>query len=158
MLRMVLLGLLIPLGLGVLSAMELRSPSRSAVAFVQRRAEPRVDISDSHEARLTKADRPQGASVSNEMPQQAVLVDEGIASPEGIKIGSSQPPRPIARHRHNSKSRKATAARLKSEPKAAVIKRAAISQRSSSGSDAELCRLKAFGGLREALNSADCEI
>jgi hypothetical protein len=161
MLRMVLLGLLIPLGLGVLSAMELRSPSRSAVAFVQRRAESRADISDSHEARLTKADRPQGASVSSEMPQQAVLVDEGIASPEDIKIGSSQPPRPIARHRHNPKSRKVkvtTAARLKSEPKAAVIKRDAISQRSNSGSDAEPCRLKAFGGLREALNSADCEI
>jgi hypothetical protein len=161
MLRMVLLGLLIPLGLGVLSAMELRSPSRGAVAFVQPRAEPRAAISDSHEARLTKADRLEGASVSSEISQQAVLVNEGIASPEDIKIGSSEPPGPIARHGHNSRLRKVkvtTAARPKSEPKAVVIKRAAIPQLSNASSDAEPCRLKAFGGLRKALNSADCEI
>jgi hypothetical protein len=159
MLRMVLLGLLIPLGLGVLSAMELGTPSRSSVAFVRPRAEPRADISDSREARLAKADRVEGVAASSEMPQRTVLVDEGNASPEDISIGSSQPPRPIARHRHNFKSKKVTtAARPKSEPKAAVIKRAAISQRSNAGSDAEPCRLKAFGGLRKALNSADCEI
>ena len=158
MLRMVLLGFLILLGVGVLSAMELRTPPRSAVASVQPLNEPNADISDSHEA-LAKADRLEVAAVSRETPEQAVLIDEGIARPEDIGVGSSEPPRLIARHRHNPKSKKVTtAARPKSEPKATVIKRTAISQRSKATSDTEPCRLKAFGGLRKALNSADCEI
>jgi hypothetical protein len=158
MLRMVLLGFLILLGVGVLSAMELRTPPGSAVAIVQSLSEPNVDISESHDA-LAKADRLEVAAVSRETPEQAVLIDEGIARPEDISIGSSEPPRPIARHRHNPKSTKVTtAARPKFEPKATVIKRTAISQRSKAASDTEPCRLKAFGGLRKALNSADCEI
>lgn len=158
MLRMVLLGFLILLGVAVLSAMELRTPPRSAVTIVQPLNEPNVDISDSHDA-LAKADRLEVAAVSREMPEQAVLIDEGIARPEDISIGSSEPPRPIARHRHNPKSKKVTTtARPKLEPKATVIKRTAISQRSKAASDTEPCRLKEFGGLRKALNSADCEI
>ena len=158
MLRMVLLGFLILLGVGVLSAMELRTPPGSAVAIVQPLSEPNVDISESHDA-LAKADRLEVAAVSRETPEQAVLIDEGIARPEDISIGSSEPPRPIARHRHNPKSTKVTtAARPKLEQKATVIKRTAISQRSKAASDTEPCRLKAFGGLRKALNSADCEI
>ncbi|MET4177810.1 hypothetical protein ABIB99_008943 [Bradyrhizobium sp. LA6.1] len=158
MLRMVLLGFLILLGVGVLSAMELRTPPRSAVAIVQPLNEPNVDISDSHDA-LAKADRLEVAAVSRETPEQAVLIDEGIARPEDISIGSSESPRPIARHRHNPKSKKVTTpARPKLEPKATVIKRTAISQRSKAASDTEPCRLKAFGGLRKALNSAECEI
>jgi len=154
MLRMVLLGFLILLGVGVLSAMELRTPPGSAVAIVQPLSEPNVDISESHDA-LAKADRLEVAAVSRETPEQAVLIDEGIARPEDISIGSSEPPRPIARHRHNPKSTKVTtAARPKLEPK----ERTAISQRSKAASDTEPCRLKAFGGLRKALNSADCEI
>ena len=161
MLRMVLLGFLILLGVGVLSAMELRTPPGSAVAIVQPLSEPNVDISESHDA-LAKADRLEVAAVSRETPEQAVLIDEGIARPEdisigseNISIGSSEPPRPIARHRHNPKSTKVTtAARPKLEPK----ERTAISQRSKAASDTEPCRLKAFGGLRKALNSADCEI
>ena len=154
MLRMVLLGFLILLGVGVLSAMELRTPPRGAVAIVQPPNEPNVDISESHDA-LAKADRLEVAAVSRETPEQAVLIDEGIARPEDISIGSSEPPRPIARHRHNPKSTKVTtAARPKLEPK----ERTAISQRSKAASDTEPCRLKAFGGLRKALNSADCEI
>src|SRR5215831_14783680 len=155
---MVLLGCLIPLGVGVLSAMEFRTPPRSAVAIVQPLAEPNADVSDSHDA-LAKADRLEVAVVSSETPEQAVLIDEGIAPPEDISIGSSQPPRPIARHRHNPKPKKVTtAARPKSEPKATLIKRTSISQRSKAASDTEPCRLKAFGGLLKALNSADCEI
>jgi hypothetical protein len=158
MLRMVLLGFLILLGVGVLSAMELRTPPRSAVAIVQPLNEPNVDISDSHDA-LAKADRLEVAAVSRETPEQAVLIDEGIARPEDISIGSSEPPRPIARHRHNPKSKKVTTtAHPKLEPKATVIKRTAISLRSKAVSDTEPCRLKEFGGLRKALNSADCEI
>jgi hypothetical protein len=154
MLRIVLLGLPILLGVGVLSAMELRTPPR-AVAIARPLNDQ--DISDSHDA-LAKADRLEVAAVS-ETPEQAVLTDEGIALPKDINIGSSEPPRPIARHRHNPKSIKVPiAARNKSQPKATVINPTATSRRSKAASDTEPCRLKAFGGLRKALNSADCEI
>lgn len=108
MLRMVLLGFLILFGVGVLSAMELRTPPRNAVAIVQPLNEANVDISDSHDA-LAKADRLEVAAVSREPPERAVLIDEGIARPEDISIGSSEPP-PIARHWHNPKSKKVTTA------------------------------------------------
>lgn len=156
MLRLVLLGLLIPLCVGVLSAMELRAPPRSAVAIVQPPAEPNARISDGHDA-LAKADRLEVAAVSSEGPAQAALVDERMAPPEDISIGSSEPPRPIARHRDNPKKVTA-AAPPKSKPKATVVKRTAISQRSKAASDTEPCRLKAFGGLLKALNSTSCEI
>jgi hypothetical protein len=157
MLRLVLLGSLIPLGVGVLCAMELRAPSPNAVAIVRPPAEPGADVFDAHEA-LAKADRLDVAAVSSETPERAVSIDKGIALPEDSTIGSSQPPKPIAPHRHNPKSKKViTAARLRPEPKAAV-KRAAISQRAKAASDTEPCRLKAFGGLLKALNSADCEM
>src|SRR5215475_11004058 len=89
MLRMLLLGSLIPLGVGVLSAMELRTPPRSSVAIAQPLAEPNADISDSHDA-LAKADRLQVTAVSSETPKQAVLIDKGIALPKDISIGSSE--------------------------------------------------------------------
>ena len=158
MLRMVLVGLLIPLGIGVLSAMELRTPPRSAVAIVQPPAEPTADISDSGEA-LAKADRLEVSAVISEPPEQPVLIDEGPALPESNSVGPSEPPRPIAHHRHNPKPKKVTtAARPKSKPTATVIKRGGIAQRSTTDSDTEPCRLKEFGGLRKALNSTDCEL
>jgi hypothetical protein len=154
---MMLLGFLILFGVGVLSAMELRTSPRSVVAIVPPPAEPSAGLSDSHDA-LAKADRLEVGAVGSETPEQAVLVDEGIAPPKDIGIASSEPSRPIASHRPDPKSKKvATAARPKS-PKATVIKRTTTSQRSKAASDAEPCRLKAFGGLRKALNSADCEI
>jgi hypothetical protein len=158
---MALLGLLILFGVGVLSAMELRAPPRSVVAIVQPPAEPNTGISDSHEA-LAKADRLDVAAVSSERPAQAALVDEKIAPPriappEDISIGPSEPPRPIARQRHNPK-KVTTAARPKPKPSATVVKRTAIVERPKAASDAEPCRLKAFGGLRKALNSDSCEI
>jgi hypothetical protein len=194
MLRMVLLGLLIPFGVGILAAMELRTPPRSAVAVVQPVAETTVGISDSHGA-LAKADRLEITAASSEMAAQPApahdpekwvpvlpvfrkdhaqikeierdddskkshhaLVDERISTSEGIRIGPSEPPRVINRHRHDPKSRKvATAALPKSKPKATDIKRTTISERSKT-SDTEPCRLSAFGGLRKALNSVDCEI
>jgi hypothetical protein len=154
MLRMVLVGLLIPLGVGVLAAMELRTPVRSSVVVVQPLAETTVGISDSHVA-LAKADRLEIAATSGETPVQPALVDESISPPEGISVGSSEPPRVINRHRHNPKSKKVTAAAPpRSKPKTTDIKRTTISERRK----AEPCRLSAFGGLRKALNSADCEI
>ena len=208
MLRMVLVGLLIPLGVGVLAAMELRTPVRSSVVVVQPLAETTVGISDSHVA-LAKADRLEIAAASSETPAQPTLehdpdpegrvseksvpvfprdkrgtrlrgdhaqikeierdddskkshhalVDERISPPEGISVGSSEPPRVINRHRHNPKSKKVTApAPPRSKPKTTDIKRTTISERRKAASDTEPCRLSAFGGLRKALNSADCEI
>ena len=166
MLRLVLLGLLIPLGVGVLAAMELRTPPRSAVAVVQPLAETDAGISDSPVA-LAKADRLEFTAASSETPVLAIsetpaqpaLVDERISPPEGISIGSSEPPRVINRHRHDPKSKKVvTAALPKSKPKPTVIKRTTISERSKAANNTEPCRLSAFGGLRKALNSVDCEI
>ena len=166
MLIMVLLGLLIPLGVGVLAAMELRTPPRSAVAVVQPLAETDVGISDSHVA-LAKADRLEftaassepPAYASSEPPAQPALVDERISPSEGITTGSSKPPRVINRHRHDPKPKKAVAAVLpKPKPKTTDTKRTIISERSKGTSDTEPCRLSAFGGLRKALNSVDCEI
>jgi hypothetical protein len=158
MLRMMLLGLLIPLGVGVLAAMELRTPPRSAVAVVQPLAETGAGVSDSHGA-LAKADRLEITVASSETPAQPALVGERISPSEGISIGSLEPPRVINRHRHDPKSKKgATAALPKSKPKPTHIKRTTISERSKGASDTEPCRLSAFGGLRKALNSVDCEI
>ena len=98
-------------------------------------------------------------AASSETPAQPALVDERISPSEGISIGSSEPPRVINRRRHAPKSKKvATAALAKSKPKATDIKRTTISERSKGASDTEPCRLSAFGGLRKALNSVDCEI
>jgi hypothetical protein len=158
MLRMMLLGLLIPLGVGVLAAMELRTPPRSAVAVVQPLAEPGAGTSDSHGA-LAKADRLEITAASSETPAEPALVDERISAPEGISTGSSEPPGVINRHRHDPKSKKvATAALSKSKPKPTDIKRTTISERSKAANNTEPCRLSAFGGLRKALNSVDCEI
>ena len=190
MLRMMLLGLLIPLGVGVLAAMELRTPARNAVVVVQSPAETTVGISDSHGV-LAKADRLEVAAASSEAPAQPApehdpekwvpvfpsdkrgtglrgdhaLIDEPSSPSEGISIGSSEPPRVINRHRHEPKSKHqpkskkiTAAARPKSKPKATDIKRTIISERRKAASDTEPCRLSAFGGLRKALNSVDCEI
>lgn len=156
MLRTALLGLVILLGVGALSAMELRAPRHSAVAAVQPLAEPNAGTSNSHDA-LAKADRLEVVALSSERPTEAVSVDERIAPPEDVSIDSPEPPRPIARRRHDTK-KVATAARPKPKPKATVIKRTAIFQRSKAASGTEPCRLMAFGGLRKALNTAGCEI
>ena len=155
MLRMMLLGLLIPLGVGVLAAIELRTPPCTAIAVVQ--PQPTIGIADSHGA-LAKADRLEIAAASGETPAQPSLVDERISPSEGMSIGSSEPPRVINHHRHHPKSKKGAAAFPKSKPKETDIKRTTISERSKAASDTEPCRLSAFGGLRKALNSTDCEI
>lgn len=154
MLRMALLGLLILLSVGILSAMELRAPPRRSVTNVQPLAEQNAGIS-SHDA-LAKADRLDVVAVSSEMPTQAALVEASVAPPENIHFGSPEP-ETITRHRHNSK-KIATAERPKPKPKATAIKRTANIQHSKAANDIEPCRLKAFGGLRKALNLTGCEI
>lgn len=159
MLRMVLLGLLIPLGVGVLAAMELKTPLRTAVAVVQPLAETTAVISDSHDA-LAKADRLEITYAKSEMPTQPDgLVDDRISPSKATTIDTPEAPRIISRHRHNSKIKKvATGALPKSKPKTTDIKRTAVPDRSKAASDTEPCRLNAFGGLRKALNSSSCEI
>ena len=171
MLRMMLVGLLIPLGVGVLATMELRASVRTAAVAVQPVAGT-ISISDSHIA-PARADRIETAAASSETPAQPALVEEqpalvdAGASSEDISVGSSEPPSVIVRHRHDSKSRNAAAARPKkvtatyrpqSKRKITVIKRTTVSVRLKAASNTESCRLSAFGGLRKALNSADCEI
>ena len=157
MLRMVLLGVLIPLGVGVLAAMELRTPPRLVTAF-QPPAETTVGISDSHAA-LAKADRLEITYARSETPTQPDLVDERISPSEATTIGSPEAPGIINRHRRDPKTKKVTTAALpKAKPKTTDIKRTAIPDRSKAVGDAEPCRLKAFGGLRKALNSYGCEI
>jgi hypothetical protein len=163
MLRMVLVGLLIPLGVGVLVAMELGTPPREELVVVQPLAETTAGNSDSHVA-LAKTDRLEIAAASSETPAQPPLVDERISPPEDVSIGPSEPPRVINRHRPDAKSKDAkskkatTAARPKPKPKTVAVKRTTISEQRKLASDTETCRLSAFGGLRKALNSVDCEI
>jgi len=176
MLRMMLLGLLIPLGVGVLAAMELKTPARSAVVPARPVAEIAAGISDQRDAfakadraekadrveradRLEKADRLEVAVARIETPVQTVLVDERHSPPEGAPVGPSEPPRMINRHRPDPKPKKVTtAAAPKSKPKKADVKRTATSERRNSAGNTETCRLSAFGGLLKALGSADCEI
>lgn len=157
MLRMVLLGLLILLGVGFLVSMELRNPARSTVAVVRPAAQTTAGISDSHGA-LAKADRLEIAAASSETPAQPSLVEELISPPGGMGIDSSDPPKVIDRHRHHPRLKKVAAVIPKSKSKEAEIKRTTISERSKAVGDTQLCRLRAFGGLRRALNSIDCEI
>jgi hypothetical protein len=158
MLRMVLLGLLFPLGVGVLAAMELRTPSRNSGTIVQPLAETNAGISDSHGA-LAKADRLEITYARSETPTQPGLVDERISPSEATTTGSPEAPRIINRHRHDPKTKKVTTAALpKSKPKITDIKRSAIPDHSRAAGDTEPCRLSAFGGLRKALNLSGCEI
>ena len=158
MLRMVLVGLLIPLGVGVLTAMELKTPPRIAVAVAQPLTETTVGISDSHDA-LAKADRLEITYAKSKTTTEPGPVDEPISPSEATTIGTPEVPRIINRHRRDLKTKiVATAALAKSKPKTTDIKRVAIPDHAKAVSDIEPCRLSAFGGLRKALNSSGCEI
>jgi hypothetical protein len=158
MLRMMLLGLLIPLGVGALAAMELRTPPRSLATVVQPVAETAGGTSESDGA-LAKADRLEVTYARSETPTPPGPVDERVSPTEATTIGSPEAPRIINRHRHDPKTKKLTSAALpKSKPKNNHIKRTAVLDRSKVASDTDPCRLSAFGGLRKALNSSGCEI
>jgi hypothetical protein len=158
MLRIMLIGLLIPLGVGVLAAMELRTPPRTLVPVVQPLDETTDGISDSHGA-LPKTDRLEVTYAKSEKPTEPSLVDERISPSKAIPFGSPQAPSTINLHRHDPKTKRATTAALPElKLKTTDIKRTAIPDRSKAASDTEPCRLSAFGGLRRALNSSGCEI
>jgi hypothetical protein len=179
MLRMMLLGLLIPCGVGVLAAMELKTPPRTLATAGQPVAETTVGISDSHGA-LPKADRLDVTYARSETPTQPDPADERISPTEAAAVGPPQAPMIINRHWHDPKPKKVTTTAALSRPKPKIaalakpkpktanvktaniktadIKRTAISDRSKAAGDAESCRLSAFGGLRKALNLSGCEI
>jgi hypothetical protein len=158
MLRMMMLGLLIPLGVGVLAAMELKTPARSAVVPVRPVAEIAAGISEPRGA-LAKADRLEVAAARIETPAQPALVDERNSLPEGTSVGPSEPRRVINRLRHDPKPKKVTNATApKSKAKKADVKRTTTSEGRKAAGNTEPCRLSAFGGLLKALGSADCEI
>ena len=164
MLRILLLGLLIPFGVGVLAAMELRTPPRNAAAAVEplviraeTRAETHEGISGSQDA-LAKADRLDVVATKPEPPAQPAIVSERTPRSETPAVSASEPPRMIKRHRPDPKPKKLTAAIPKAKPRTAEIKRTAIPARAKSADSTEPCRLSAFGGLRKALNWGGCEI
>ncbi|MCG2673025.1 hypothetical protein ACFPFP_39740 [Bradyrhizobium sp. GCM10023182] len=155
MLRPSFLGVLIVLGVGVLSVMELRAPPRGTVAIVQSPAAPDAGSSASPDT-LAKGDRLDVAPVSSITPTQVALAEAPIPPPSEARITSPEPSRPIARQRHNSKTA-AGASRPKAK-KVTVIKQTAVTERPKLASGTESCRLAAFGGLRKALNLSGCEI
>lgn len=153
MLRMALLGLLILLGVGMLSAMELSAPPRRAAATVEPPAAQSGGIPASHDA-LAKADRLEVAAASRAMPQTASV--ENSVAPQDVQVGSFAPA-PVVRARSKPKPI-ATAGPPRPKPKAIVAKRAAHAQRTKTAGETEHCRLKAFGGLLKALNMTGCDI
>jgi len=195
---MLLVGLLIPLFVGVLVAMESRTPTHDARVASQPLVESMTDVSDSHDA-LAKADRLDVAVRGGEAAAQPAPLEEYLSRLDVVGAGSSEPPMPIDRQRHGPKSNKvAIVARSNSKPRpivaktaivktatvktatvktsavraatvktatikavairTAAIERTAIAERPKFARDTETCRLSAFGGLRKALNSVDCEI
>jgi hypothetical protein len=144
MLRMMLIGLLIPLGVGVLAAMELRTPPRALVPVVQPFDEATDGISDSHGA-LSKTDRLEVTYAKSETPTEPSQVDERISPSEAIPFGSPQAPSTINRYRHDPKTKRVTTPALpKSKLKMTDIKRTAIPDRSKAASDTGSCRLSAL--------------
>ncbi|TQF28063.1 hypothetical protein UNPF46_28265 [Bradyrhizobium sp. UNPF46] len=154
MLRMALLGLLILLSVGVLSAMELNTPARRAVAIAPPLADQSADVSVPHDA-LAKADSLEIAAVGVAMPTQPASV-ESPAAPQDVRVVSPAPA-PVVRQRSKAKPI-AIAKPHEPKPKALVVKRTANVPRAKAASETESCRLKAFGGLLKAWNLNGCEI
>ena len=157
MLRLVLFGMLIPLSVGVLAAMELRTPPRHGAAVTQPGVET-VAIPDSP-GTLAKTDRLDVAYPSTDTPAPPPQVDDRIAPSQTATSKAQEPARPINRHPPVQKLTKVPAAALpKPRPRTANIGRAAITERQKVVTGTMPCRLSAFGGLRKALDLSGCEI
>ena len=154
MLRMALLGLLILLSVGMLSAMELSAPPRRVVVIAPPLADQSADISAAHDG-LAKADRLEIAAVSSAPPILPASVESPVA-PQDVHVRSPAPA-PIV-HRRPGPKRIADVKPTKPKPKPIVVKRTANVPREKAANETERCRLKAFGGLLKALNLTRCEI
>jgi hypothetical protein len=157
MLRMILLGMLIPLSVGVLAAMELRTPPRRGAAVSEPGVET-VAIPDSLGA-LAKTDRLKDTYASTDTPAPPPQVDDHISTSQTATSNAPKTLNPISRHPPVQKLTKVPAAALpKPRPTTPNIGRAAITERQKVGTDTLPCRLSAFGGLRKALDLSGCEI
>jgi hypothetical protein len=96
MLRMVLLGMLIPLSVGFLAAMELRTPPRRGAAVSQPDVET-VAIPDSLGA-LAKTDRLKVTYASTDTPAPPPQVDDRISTSQTATSNAPETLRPINRH------------------------------------------------------------
>ena len=160
MLRMMLLGLLIPLGVGALAAMELRTPPRTLVTAVQPAAETQADISNSHAA-LAKGDRLEITYAKTETPTQPDPVDERIVAPEATTIDPPEAPRGFLSTTLGTipnQGRSLPLLLLSRNQRLPISRELAARDRPKAAGDVEPCRLSAFGGLQKALNSSDCQI
>ena len=157
MLRMILFGMLIPLSVGVLAAMEIRTSPRHGAAVSQPGSET-VAIPDSLAA-LAKTDRLDVAYASTDTPAPPPQIDNRIATSQTATSKVPETLRPITRHPPVLQLTKVPAAALpKSRLRTANIRRAAITERQKIGTGTMSCRLSAFGGLRKALDFSGCEI
>ncbi|MDI1262513.1 MAG: hypothetical protein PS018_04560, partial [bacterium] len=184
MLRMLLVGLLIPLGIGVLTVMELNTPPRKVAA-----AEPPTIAMTTDAASpanvLAKTDRLEVASLHREISMtettriEATRVEPIPAAAPAAPVARAEEPAPPpaarpspvakapaiaprraeARPKPVAKPKKVeTSAVGKPRPKIAEIKHPPVPERPKAVANAESCRLSAFGGLRKALNMSSCEL
>jgi len=110
MLRMVLLGMLIPLSVGVLAAMELRTPPRRGAAISQPGVET-VAIPDSL-GTLAKTDRLKVTYASTDTPAPPPQVDDRISTSQTAPSNAPETVRSINRHPLVPKLTKVPAAAL----------------------------------------------
>jgi len=112
MLRMMLLGLLIPLGVGVLAAMELKTPARSAAVPVRPVAEIAAGISEPRGA-LAKADRLEVTYARHETPSQSTLRPIDPIVPEVQKLILPAERNIVSRHWHDPNATSLSTAKSK---------------------------------------------
>lgn len=157
MLRMVSLGMLIPLCVGVLAAIELGNPPRRG-AMVSQPGGETVAIPDPDRV-LAKTNRLEVSYASTDTPAPPSQVDDRISTSQTAVSNAPATLVPINRHPLVPKLTKVPAAALpKSGRRTANTGRAAITERRKVGTDTMPCRLSAFGGLRKALDLSGCEI
>jgi hypothetical protein len=176
---MLLVGLLIPLGICVLTVMELNTPPRKVAA-----AEPPTIAMPPGVASpanvSAKTDRLEVASLHREVPVPETTGIEAIpaAVPTAPVARTEEPapppaarPAPVAKApttapRHSEASPKPvdkpkkveTSAVGKPRPKITEIKPPSVPEHPKAVANTEPCRLSAFGGLRKALNLPGCEL
>lgn len=184
MLRMLLVGLLIPLGIGVLTVMELNTPPRK-VAAAEPPTIPMTTGVASPANVSAKTDRLEVASLHREVPVtetsriEATRVEPIPAAAPAPPVARAEEPAPPpaakpapvtrtpataprhgeARPKPVAKPKKVeTSAVAKPTPKITEIKHPPDPERPKAVANTESCRLSAFGGLRKALNLPGCEL
>jgi hypothetical protein len=152
-------AILIVVGVGILVAMELGTPPRTARAVNEPLvAQSTVGIGDSRDT-LTKADRLEISYVRNEEPAQPISFVERMPPANSTPIISREAPKIINRRWHDPNAKKVAVAPPKPRPKNPDSKRVTNTDRSKAVVDVNKpCRPNAFDSFLKALNlSPDCE-